>query len=467
MKPKNKWRPGYPGRPPRNKIEPVKNSLQIPGQGVTEPHPNERGARNPRWIMDEVMKLQMFQIRVDLNRWTAAINQAESLLLPDRTEMMQVYKDITLDAHLSGVMNAIKNKIKGKEYQLIDSKGNENEEAYTIFEQQWFLDWIDYVVESVWYGFSLVQLGPILNNTFKYIELIPRQYVVPEWDLVKHTLYITTREGGTNFREDKKYEPWLVMVDNHDIGVLNKCVPHMIGKKNVNLFWWQFSELFGSPLRKGQTDIRDVARRKNMENMLINMGNAGWVVMDIEDNIEFVETHRTDAYQIYKEAIELANAEVSKLLAGQTMMFDNGSSRAQSQVHQDLFDDILSSFLRKIRFITNSDLIPKMQKLGIKGIEDIHFRYEFEDDVKFENKVKLVHDLGQVGYKFDPEFIDQYLDLGASGKIQLVQQMPDLPRDVKEATDLVNMPAFDYLQKIDEWRQNKSKMEQLRNMYRK
>ncbi len=30
------------------------------------------------------------------------------------------------------------------------------------------------------------------------------------------------------------------------------------------------------------------------------MGNAGWAVMDIEDNIDFVETHRTDAYQIFK-----------------------------------------------------------------------------------------------------------------------------------------------------------------------
>ena len=451
------------GRP--RKIE---NKI-VQESSVIETHKKEKGAINPNYIMEEVLRLQMFQIRVDLNRWIAAVNQAESILLPDRTEIMQVYKDITLDAHLSGVMNAIKNKIKSKEFQLVDQNQNVNEEIYEVFEQQWFFDWMDYVVESLWYGYSLVQLGPILNNTFKYVELIPRQYVVPEWELVKHTLYITTKEGGTNFREDKKYEPWIVMIDNKDLGLLNKCVPHMIGKKNVNLYWWQFSELFGAPLRKGVTDIRDVARRKNMENMLINMGNAGWAVMDTDDNIEFIENHRTDAYKIYQEAIELANKEISKLLAGQTMMFDQGSSRAQSQVHQDLFNDILTSILRKVKFITNSDLIPKMIKLGIKGLEGLHFRFEFEDEVQWTDKVKAIQSLGMAGYKFDPEFVDEYLDLGAEGKIQVIQQMPQsLPLDDKEAAKALNeMPYFTYFQKLDEMRQNKSKMDALRKLYNK
>jgi len=457
METKRKWEPGKPGRPPVNRA--------IPDSSIVEPHKQERGAMNPRWVMDEVMKLQMFQIRVDLNRWIAAINQAESVLLPDRTEMMQVYKDITLDAHLSGVMNAIKNKIKAKEFQLVNDKGEEDENAFDIFEQQWFFDWVDYVIESIWYGFTLVQLGPIVNNTFKYIDQVPRQYVVPEWELVKKTLYITTKEGGVNFRENKQYEPWLIMIDSHDLGILNKCVPHMIGKKNVNLYWWQFSELFGAPMRWGKTDIRDEVRRKNMQNMLTNMGNAGWAVTDPDDNIQLIEASRTDAYKIYLEAIDLANKEVSKLLAGQTMMFDQGSSRAQGEVHEDLFNDILTAILRKVKFITNSDLIPKMIKLGIKGIEGLHFRYEFEDTVTWQDKVKAIHDLGQVGYKFEPDFVDEYLDLGAKGKIQIQQSIQGLPKSENDIKNILEMPTFAYLHKIDELRNNKSKMEEYKKLY--
>lgn len=449
-----------PGRPPK-----VKNFAH-PDSSIIEPHQREKGAINPDYIMDEVMKLQMFQIRVDLNRWIAAINQAESILLPDRTEMMQVYKDITMDAHLSGVMNAIKNKIKGKEFQFVDEKGNPKEELMDIFEHQWFFDWIDYIIEAEWFGYSLVQLGPIMNNTFKYVELIPRQYVVPEWNIVKHTLYITTREGGSNFQE-KPYEPWLIMIDNKGLGVLNKCVPHMIGKKNVTLYWWQFSELFGAPFRRGKTDIRDTPRRRNMENMLANMGNAGWAVMDLDDQIEFVETAKTDAYHIYLDAIELANKEISKLLAGQTMMFDQGSSRAQSEVHEDLFNDILMSFLRKIKFITNSELLPKMIRLGIKGLEGIKFRFEFEDDIRWMDKLKAVHDLAQVNYQLDPEFVNEYLELGANGKIKIVEKMPlGLPKNEQEAIKAINdMPWFTYFQKIDEMRNDKSKMDEYRKLY--
>jgi len=460
------------GRPRKDSTNlPAVNISKQQSSIVGEPHRKEPGAINPIFVMDEVLKLQMFQIRVDLNRWITAINQAESTLLPDRTELMQVYKDIKLDAHLTGVMNAIKNKIKSKEFQLVDQSGNTDDDACeAIFEQQWFFDWIDYVVESLWEGYSLMQLGPIKNNTFIYIELVPREYVVPEWNLVKHTLYITTKEGGTNFLDDKKFARWLIMIDNHDLGILNKCVPHMIGKKNVNMYWWQFSELFGIPFRKGKTDIRDEKRRRNMERMLSNMGSAGWGVFNEGDDVEFISSQHTDAYQIFKEAIELANKEVSKLLAGQTMMFDQGSSRSQGEVHQDLFYDILTSILRKIKFLTNSVLIPKMISLGIQNLDGKHFRYEFEDEVKWQDKVKMVHDLGQVGYKFDEDFIDEYLDLGAEGRIKLVQSMPSGLAGVKDNEDaiknILDMPTYAYLHKLDELKKSyPSQMAKYKSFY--
>ena len=110
-----------------------------------------------------------------------------------------------------------------------------------------------------------------------------------------------------------------------------------------------------------------------------------------------------------------------------------------------------------------------MIKLGIKGLEGLKFKYEFEDEIKWTDKVKTVHDLGQVGYKFDPDFVDEYLDLGANGKIEIAQQMPQgLPKDDETAKNVINnMPWFTYLHKIEEMRNDKSKMEDLKKFYKK
>lgn len=367
-------------------------------------------------ILDNTFKSQLFQVRTDFNRWVNAINRAESILAPDRTELMQIYKDITIDAHISGIVEAIKNSVLSNEFVILNSKGEpDNDIKSAIFEQEWFFKLLGYIVDSQLYGYSLVQICGVKDNSILDVELVPREYVVPELNLVKTSLWSGDLNTGNKYI-GTDFEKWTIIIDTQTLGLLNKVAPLAIGKKNVLLNWLEFAELFAMPLRIAKTDIDDPLRRQNAEKMLRGMGSAAWAVMHTDDQIEFPQSARTDAFGVYKEAIDLQNNEISKALAGQTGMFDAKSYTGAAKTHEELFAKFIGAYLRLCKFVINGKLIPKMQALGIKGIDGIRFKWQFEENLGMLDKTKIIESLNK-SYNVNPEFANEYLDLDAEGMI--------------------------------------------------
>ena len=50
------------------------------------------------------------------------------------------------------------------------------------------------------------------------------------------------------------------------------------------------------------------------------------MVAGMETEIEFVESGKGDAFNVYDKRIDRANSELSKLIIGQTMTIEDGSS---------------------------------------------------------------------------------------------------------------------------------------------
>jgi len=105
---------------------------------------------------------------------------------------------------------------------------------------------------------------------------VPRIYVVPEFSLVRSNTATVT--DGKHF-DESPYNNWCIGVgEKKDLGLIMYLAPYVIWKKNAMAAWAEFAEVFGSPIRVGKTDVRDELTRKNMENMLRNMGVASWAV---------------------------------------------------------------------------------------------------------------------------------------------------------------------------------------------
>ncbi len=204
---------------------------------------------------------QLYRGFTNIETYKLAVTRAESLTAPQRSELYKVYKNIELDAHLTAAVNQRKNLTLSKDFD-VKLNGEENEELEYIIKQKWFRDFIDYSLDAIYYGHSLIQFDSVVDNAFKSVELVPREYVKPEFHIVTNTY---ADLSGTDYLE-APYNNWCIGVGKpRDLGLYMKAAPLVIWKKNALGAWSEFVEIFGSPIRIGKTDVRDEVTRDNME----------------------------------------------------------------------------------------------------------------------------------------------------------------------------------------------------------
>lgn len=340
--------------------------------------------------------------RQDIATWRRAVLQAESIHYPNRQELYRLYKDVVLDAHLSSLMNTRKYQILQNDYKVVDDNGNENEEKTVLIKQKWFYDFLNNALDSIFWGFSLLQFGKIENNVFQTIDLVPRQYVKQEFDIVVET---PAAIEGTNFL-DAKFKAWVIGVgEKRDLGLLLKAAPLVLWKKGAMTAWAEFSEIFGTPIRIGKTNVHDEVTRNNMENFLKNMGTSAYGVFNTDDLIEIIESNRSDAHQVFDMLIERCNSELSKLILGQTMTSDDGSSRSQAEVHERVFNMYGEADEIFIENVLKYQLIPLLNAQGL-GFEGLSIESEEEDKFTYAEKSKIDLELLKY-YKIPKEYIEQ------------------------------------------------------------
>lgn len=363
-------------------IEDVNNRFtQI--QNVSKGQPGEAT------IAKQLVMRQLVRSADDMEKWSVALRIAESVESPDRTELQRIYKNMEIDGHITGIINAIKHKIKRKGFMLVDSNGDENEEETAKLEAEWFFKYLDWNVEAPFYGYSLIELGEIVDDQFPNINMINRQYVVPDLDAVKTDLFRVSNDSDVIHYLEDPFVDWNIFIgEKTNLGLFNAVAPVAIAKKHIMAAMWEYVELFGIPIRQGHTDTRDPSRKKNMERMLDNMGSAAWGVFDTDDEIKLVEgtTGNTD---IFIEPLKHANEEISKTFAGSTGVFDEKSFVGSAEVQERLFNEMIISMQRQIQFDNNNKLVPRMVKHGM--IKDgLTFKWKQEDALSTLQKAEVI-----------------------------------------------------------------------------
>lgn len=304
----------------------------------------------------------------DINDWRNAHQMAIDYESPNRLRLYDLYADCVLDAHLSGCIAQRKGKVLQKDFRLVTPDAKENVHATELLQQEWFADFLGYLLDSIYWGHSLIQLGEVVRDdggTLRYdtVQLVPRKHVVPEYGRV-------TINPGDDWRSGIPYREgdfanWCVEVGKpRDLGLLLKCAPSYISKKNMLSFWDMFGEIFGQPMRIATTSSSDARERARVENALENMGAAFWGLFPEGTNIELKESSRGDAYNVFDRRVDRCNSELSKVILNQTMTIDSGASLSQSEVHLQIFERTTESDAIMAAHIINGRLLPLMAAHG-------------------------------------------------------------------------------------------------------
>lgn len=159
------------------------------------------------------------------------------------------------------------------------------------------------------------------------------------------------------------------------------------------------------PLRIAKVNARDQKAVDDAHEMLRQMGHNFSAVFDEGTEIQLVENAKGDAFNVYDRRIDRANSELSKLVIGQTMTIEDGSSLSQSQTHLEVFKNLVDEDCDMIRDMVNGQLLPRMVADGFP-VEGLRFDWDYSIDYTPEQQVAIETMIAD-RYDIDPEYFTE------------------------------------------------------------
>ena len=360
-------------------------------------------------VSAKLMRQTDWLTRHDVQAWRQAWQMALDVENPQRGRLYDIYRDAMVDGHLSGCIEQRKGLVLSKSFCLKTADGTQDDDAVAYLDKEWFKLLMGYVLDAAYWGHSLIELGNVVDDgtgrlSFDGVTLIPREHVIPEYGRVVRTEYDPWQQG-IDYR-DAMYYDWLIEAGEvRNLGLLLKAAPHTIAKKNALAYWDTFAEIFGMPMRIAHTNVRDEKELRKTEKMMEDMGTAFWGLFAEGTDIEIKESTKGDAFNVYDRRVDRANSELSKLILGQTMTIEDGSSLSQSETHLKVLENLVEADADMLRDVVNNQLLPRMAKRGfaVGGLT-----FEWNDSVDYTPEQQLAIEQLVVGnYEVDGSYFEE------------------------------------------------------------
>lgn len=350
--------------------------------------------------------IEIYQLErevAQIQNWRDALNYAEDIHGPDRTELIRLYNEVLNDDTVSGFQESLKERILSSEFNIVDSAGNIKEGKEEVFDNKWFDEIVESFVLSILKGVRLIEVIPknskidILENIFVF----PDHYLIPQWrEIMKF-------EGATE--NTLSYDPneitLIEMGNPRAFGILNSIIPLYIFKKNAMQYWSNFQKKFGIPPVVGKTDLKNETSKSNMFTFLQQLANNSIGVIDNEDEVTGLNGISVDGYNTFNEMRKAMNEDIQRRLEGQTMTSQEGSSRAQAEVHERTGDIWFYGRLNRFKRMVNTNIIPLLAKYGFGVQETDRIRYKENKDVTAI--IGHVLQLKQAGFEVDSDWLEE------------------------------------------------------------
>ena len=350
------------------------------------------------------------RVRKDMESWRRALRMADSVERPRRRELMDLYADVTMDALLTSQIEQRIGRTLSADFQLRGTSGKTDEEATRkLAEAVWFPSLLRYILESTFYGHSLVEFS-VSDVAGLGVTLLPRQNVVPESGLL---LFDSSSDEGVYYREERGYGTYVVEFGSpRDYGLLNKAVPHALFKKFAHSCWSELCEIYGIPPRYVKTDTQDPEMLDRAERMLRDMGSAAYFIIDTNEEFQFASGVSTNG-DVYANLISLCNSEMSLLISGAQIGQDTrNGNRSKEEVAVKQLERYVSSDKRLVEDHMNSVVLPALFRLGIVP-DGLRFAFASE-----ENTGELWNRTAQVMqyYDVDPGWLRERFGIEVTGR---------------------------------------------------
>lgn len=326
-------------------------------------------------------------LTAEIGEWKSALNQAWNVEKPRRGRLQRLYRTALTDGHLTAAVEKRQMRVTGQSFRLVNADGTENEELTALFKRRWFLNFMEEALTVVTHGACLIVLTPPRKRgELPGFKLVPREHYVPESKAVIEDL---SNDDRLIVLDQPQHEPWCMHLGNaRELGLLYKAVPYVVFKNASSTAWAEYADLFGQPIRKATVPPNMTAQQlMQIDQQLEKMGRSAYIRLPNGVNFDLTSASGRSGIEVFKERGEYCNHEMSKLVEGQTMTSDQGSSKSQGEVHEATAELYMYRDRTWLEFTVNEDLLPILAFHGFKT-EGVRLVWADESKPDFEKQLQ-------------------------------------------------------------------------------
>lgn len=309
---------------------------------------------------------QMSSMRpVEVSQWKSGVIRAKHPVDPNRVQLIDVYNNTLRDLHLAAMIERRVLMVQGSRFRMVGGSGEEVPEATELLEEPWFMEVMQHWVHHLFKGTMVVEVSELTDaGRISKLTLVPQKHVKPE---IGHIVKLQGEQKGWPYREGRVADYYLQLGGDKWLGQLENIAPVVIAKKYAVAAWLQYAEMFGVPFRWLTTPAQDEKRLNELEAIMKNMGTAGWAVINESEQVNLMETAKTDAHKVFSELMAKLDSQVAIAVLGNDGTVKNQDNTGTYGSVQTLFE-VTEAYHRrdKMNFAhwMNKELLPRLLRFG-------------------------------------------------------------------------------------------------------
>ena len=347
------------------------------------------------------------QYTADAKGLEAAIATAAQPDNPLTFQLQDIYNNVYMDPT---VHNAVQIRIKtvlSKKFCFYGADGKKDDKLTEAINTQWFIDVLSYILESSYFGYSCLGINGQVGKIKEVIN-VDRRLVVPDTEQGA-VLYDTYEESNGLLIDDYPSNFLLARLEHREnyYGLFQK-VSYQVFRLRSSINIRQLG------IERHVLPALHIQAEGHGENSLKyqtaaqEFGSSGVIVTPEKDNVQVLTGRGTD-YDAFQTAIDYQEKCITKIILGQVMTTEDGSSRSQAEVHKKVQDELTDSDCKLLEKYLNDTLVPFMKLVGY-NIPAGHYIAIDKSDSR-DGILADVTELKKAGFNVDAKFVEDKIGI--------------------------------------------------------
>lgn len=344
----------------------------------------------------------------DIGSYMSSLQSATAIDMYSRTRLYDMYASAFMtDPHLIGIH---RKRLVGACRTPIEFIRNEkaDDQINDLLKQPWFRKFRKEVVESEFWGFSLLQFYKDKDGSIDF-DSIDRKHYDPVQRVILR--YQSDTEGTPL---ESFSNPLVVGNDPRGLGIMSAIMPYVLYKRGNIGDWAQFCQIFGMPIREYTYDAGDEeARRRLVEDARKQGANAVYIHPEGSALTLHESGNKSGSSDLYNNFSDKCDSQMSIAVLGNTLTTDAKATGTQAlgTVHKQEEDEIKDEDQALILAVLNSAQMRKiLANLGY-NVEGGEFRFIEVKDIDKTVQLRVVTQLMDRGLPVEDDYLYDTFDI--------------------------------------------------------